>query len=65
MPKMKTHSGAKRRFRITGTGKFLRMKGGRSHNRRKKSAKALGLMDEMIPVDKGWTRTLKKLLPYG
>ena len=65
MPKMKTHGGAKRRFRITGTGKFMRMKGHRSHNRRKKSAKALGLMDEMIPVNKSWNKTLKKLLPYG
>ncbi len=65
MPKLKTHGGAKRRFRITGTGKFMRMKGNRSHNRRKKSDQSLRAMDEMQPVDKGWTKTLRKLLPYG
>ena len=36
---MKTHKGAAARFRITGTGKLRRMKGHRSHLRRKKAAK--------------------------
>ena len=40
VPKLKTHKGAKRRFRITGTGKLVRMKGHRSHLRRKKTARA-------------------------
>ena len=37
MPKMKTHKGAAKRFRVTKNGKLLRMKAGRSHLRRKKS----------------------------
>ncbi len=39
MPKLKTHKGAKSRFKVTGTGKLLRMKGLRSHLRRKKPTK--------------------------
>ncbi len=31
MPKMKTHSGAKKRFKITGTGKVLREQANRRH----------------------------------
>ncbi len=36
MPKMKTHKGTAKRFRITKNGKLMRMKQGRSHLRRKK-----------------------------
>ncbi len=39
MPKMKTHKGTAKRFRITRTGKLMHMKAGRTHLRRKKSAK--------------------------
>jgi large subunit ribosomal protein L35 len=38
MPKQKTHKGAAKRFRITKNGKLMRMKVGRSHLRRNKSA---------------------------
>jgi large subunit ribosomal protein L35 len=31
MPKMKTHSGAKKRFRVTGTGKLMHRRAGRNH----------------------------------
>ncbi len=36
MPKMKTHKGTKKRFRVTKNGKVMRMKQGRSHLRRNK-----------------------------
>ncbi|NJN81088.1 MAG: 50S ribosomal protein L35 [Caldilineaceae bacterium] len=36
MPKMKTHKGTAKRFRLTKNGKVMRMKAGRSHLRRKK-----------------------------
>ena len=39
MPKMKTHSGAKKRFKVTGTGKLLRRRPMQSHNLTKKTAK--------------------------
>ncbi len=31
MPKMKTHSGAKKRFKVTGSGKLMRRKAGKNH----------------------------------
>ena len=39
MPKQKTHSGAKKRFKLTGSGKLLRRKAMKSHYLSKKSAK--------------------------
>lgn len=36
MPKLKTHKGVAKRFRLTKNGKVMRMKAGRSHLRRKK-----------------------------
>jgi len=36
MPKLKTHKGAAKRFRITKNGKLMRMRAGRTHLRRKK-----------------------------
>ena len=65
MPKMKTHKGAARRFSITGTGKLMRTKGGKSHNRRKKSARAKRLYDEMLVLHPAEVRGVKRLLPYG
>lgn len=38
MPKLKTHKGTAKRFRLTKNGKLMRMKIGRSHLRRNKSA---------------------------
>lgn len=41
MPKMKTHSGSKKRFRVTGTGKIVRAKAYKSHIKTKKSPKRI------------------------
>ena len=38
MPKQKTHRGAAKRLKVTGTGKVRHMKAWRGHNRHKKSA---------------------------
>jgi len=65
MPKLKTHKGAKSRFHITGSGKIMRVKGGKSHLRRKKPARTKRLYDEMIPVQPSDKVRLKRLLPYG
>jgi large subunit ribosomal protein L35 len=40
MPKMKTHSSAKKRFKVTGSGKVKRFQANTSHLMRKKSKKA-------------------------
>ena len=39
MPKMKSHSGTKKRFRVTGSGKLMRAKAFKSHILSKKSTK--------------------------
>jgi large subunit ribosomal protein L35 len=65
MPKLKTHKGAKRRFKITATGKLMRMKGGKSHLRRKKAPRTKRLYSDMVPVHPSDESRLKKLLPYG
>lgn len=65
MPKLKTHKGAKKRFGMTGTGKFTRRRGNISHNRTRKSRRALGEYDEMLVVHKTGQARLRKLLPYG
>ena len=39
MPKMKTHSGTAKRFRVTGSGKIMRSKAYKSHIMTKKSQK--------------------------
>lgn len=65
MPKMKTHSGAKRRFKVTGGGKYMRMHGNRSHLKRKKSKRAKRSYDQMFEVAPADVKRLKRLLPYG
>jgi large subunit ribosomal protein L35 len=39
MPKMKTHSGAKKRYKVTGTGRIMRRKVNRNHILEKKPSK--------------------------
>jgi len=65
MPKIKTHKGAKSRFHITGSGKIMRMKGGKSHLRRRKSRQTKRLFDETIPVASRDRTRIKRLIPYG
>ena len=65
MPKLKTHKGAKRRFHVTGTGKIMRIKGGKSHLRRKKAKRVKRLFDEKIPLHPSNKARIKRLLPYS
>lgn len=65
MPKLKTHKGAAARFHVTGTGKLMRMKGGSSHLRRKKSYRAKTLYDEKLVVHKSDLGRLRRLMPYA
>ena len=55
MPKMKTRSGAKKRFKVTGTGKLLRRDTMKSHNLEHKPAKRkrkFGLAKQVTEADK-------------
>ncbi len=65
MPKIKTHKGAQGRFHITGSGKIMRTKGGKSHLRRRKAKRTKRLYDETIPVSPSDRVRIKRLLPYG
>lgn len=64
MPKLKTHKGAKRRFHVTGTGKLLRMKGHKSHLRRKKSGRSKRMFDKKLPVHPTDEDRVERSLPY-
>ena len=63
--KLKTHKGAKRRFKITGTGKIMMAKGMKSHNRRKKAPRVKRQFDRMLVMDDATTGRVKQLLPNG
>ena len=63
MPKMKTHKGAKARFHVTGSGKLMRVKIGKSHLRRKKPKRVRRQYDEMIPLHPTAEKRIKRLLP--
>ena len=63
--KAKTHKGAKKRFKITATGKILRTKGMKSHLRRKKAPRTKRMFDRMLDLNAADERRVKRLLPYG
>ncbi|MEE2701401.1 MAG: 50S ribosomal protein L35 [Chloroflexota bacterium] len=65
MPKLKTHKGAKARFKYSGGGKALRMKGLSSHLRRNKSKRSKRMYDDTLSVSKADAPKLRRLLPYG
>jgi large subunit ribosomal protein L35 len=65
MPKMKTSKGAKKRFKVTGTGKLLRRHGMRSHNLEKKSSKRRRGFRKLDEVAKSDARGVRKLLRGG
>ncbi|ERG62916.1 MULTISPECIES: 50S ribosomal protein L35 [Agrococcus] len=62
MPKQKTHSGAKKRFKVTGTGKIRKQQAGMRHNLEVKSSvqtRRLNKDKVLAPAD---AKTIKKLL---
>jgi large subunit ribosomal protein L35 len=62
MPKQKTHSGAKKRFKITGTGKIRKQQAGMRHNLEVKSSvqtRRLNRDKVLAPAD---AKIIKKLL---
>ena len=65
MPKMKTHRGAAKRMKKTGTGRFKRMKAYKSHILTKKSQKRKRNLRKATLVDKSNEKQVKRMLPYG
>ena len=63
--KIKTYKAAAKRFRITGSGKVVRTKGGKSHLRRRRSARAKRQLDRMRVVSNSKeARRVRRLAPY-
>ncbi len=62
MPKMKTHRGAAKRFKLTGTGKVSRVKAYKSHILEKKSAKRKRNLGKPTTVASSDERSIKRLL---
>jgi large subunit ribosomal protein L35 len=62
MPKMKTHSGSKKRFRVTGGGKLRARHAMTSHNLGKKPAKRKRRLGRPVEVTGGGAREIKRLL---
>ncbi len=62
MPKNKTHSGASKRFRITGSGKLRRQKTGLRHNLEKKSSRVTRRLSGTTDIAKNDVKQVKKLL---
>ena len=64
MPKIKTHSGAKKRFNLTKNGKVKRAHAFKSHILNKKTTKRTRNLIKPTIADKTNTEAIKKLIPY-
>ena len=62
MPKMKTHRGAAKRFKVTGTGKILRRRAFRNHILEKKSSTRTRRLGRPAEVTGGDAKQVKRLL---
>ena len=62
MPKMKTHSGAGKRFRLTGTGKVMRRRANRNHMFEHKSSRLTRRLYDEVIVAPSDVKEIKKLL---
>ena len=65
MPKQRTSSQAKKKFKVTATGRFLRRKAGQSHNLEHKSPKLKRGFSKDLPVSAADTPMVAKLLGEG
>jgi large subunit ribosomal protein L35 len=64
MPKQKTHSGSKKRFKVTGTGKIMKQQAGMRHNLEVKASKRKARLNQdqvLAPAD---AKVSKKLLGH-
>jgi large subunit ribosomal protein L35 len=62
MPKMKTHSGTNKRFKVTGSGKIMRRRANRNHLLEHKSSRVTRRLAGEQEVAKNDVREVKKLL---
>jgi large subunit ribosomal protein L35 len=65
MPKLKTHKGAAKRFKKTGTGKFARRHSFARHILTSKARSRKRRLGKSVVVDDANTQALKDMLPYA
>jgi large subunit ribosomal protein L35 len=65
MPKMKTKKTAAKRFKVSGSGRVRRPKGGGNHGMQEKSRKRLRRLRNNDMVHKSLEKHIKRMLPYG
>ena len=64
MPKIKTHSGAKKRFKLTKTGKVKRAHAFKSHILNTKTTKRKRNLRKVVTADVTNVAKIKKMIPY-
>jgi large subunit ribosomal protein L35 len=64
MPKLKTHKGAKKRFKVTGRKKVLHSKANKSHILTKKASKRKRKLGKKAVASPANMRAIKAMLPY-
>ena len=64
MPKIKTHSGAKKRFKISKNGKVIREHANKSHILNKKTTKRKRGLRQTVAADKTNVAAVKRMIPY-
>ena len=64
MPKMRTHRGAAKRFKRTGSGKFVRSKANKQHILTKKTTKRKRKLRLGVAVSAADTPRIRRMLPY-
>ena len=62
MPKMKLHSGAKKRFRVTGSGKVMRERAGKRHLLEHKSSRRTRRLSSDQVLSPADAKNVKKML---
>lgn len=65
MPKMKSHRGAAKRFKVTGKGKVLKNRAFKSHILEKKSAKRKRQLRHSQVISDNDSKRVKRMLPYS
>ncbi|OGW67916.1 MAG: 50S ribosomal protein L35 [Nitrospirae bacterium RIFCSPLOWO2_02_FULL_62_14] len=65
MPKIKSHSGVKKRFQRTGSGKIVRKKAGGRHLLTGKASNRKRRLSGNVVVDSSMTMPIKRLMPYS
>lgn len=62
MPKQKSHSGAKKRFKVTGSGKVMKQQAGMRHNLELKSSRRKRRLNEEQVLPTSDAKVIKRLL---